>query len=165
MDFQDLVEKQGQVAVALDQVRLPAPHTPEPASHHRRCKESSGATAHHLWCSCAPSPGPMAAFTRTSRLWVRGSRRGTLLDMEHPTPAADMPELYRAVLDTVFRLERIGERDAALAIRRRAVNTYSTRWDDGGRRELTRINRDAMRRLAQRGPNGAFSLEASTGLY
>jgi hypothetical protein len=84
--------------------------------------------------------------------------------MEHQTPAVDMPELYRAVLDTVFRLERIGERDTALAIRRRAVNTYSTRWDEGGRRELARINRDAMRRLAQRRPENAFSLEASTEL-
>ncbi|MHB8958236.1 MAG: hypothetical protein ACYDAN_01245 [Candidatus Limnocylindrales bacterium] len=85
--------------------------------------------------------------------------------MERQTPTADMPELYRAVLDTVFRLERIGEREAALVIRRRAVNTYSTRWDDGGRRELTRINRDAIRRLAQRRPDSAFSLETSTELY
>ncbi len=85
--------------------------------------------------------------------------------MEHQTPNADMPELYRTVLDTVFRLERIGEREAALVIRRRAVNTYSTRWDDGGRRELTRINRDAMRRLAQRRPGSAVSLETSTELY
>lgn len=107
----------------------------------------------------------MAATTRTSRLWVEAATRGTLQPMERQTPTADMPELYRAVLDTVFRLERIGERDAALAIRRRAVNTYSTHWDDGGRRELTRINRDAMRRLAQRRPDGAFSLEASSEVY
>jgi hypothetical protein len=107
----------------------------------------------------------MAATTRTSRLWVDGATGGTLRSMEPQTPTADMPELYRAVLDTVFRLERIGERDEALAIRRRAVNTYSTRWDDGGRRELARINRDAMRRLAQRRPDGAFSLETSQELF
>jgi hypothetical protein len=84
--------------------------------------------------------------------------------MEQQPPSEQMPELYRAVLDTVWRLERAGERSAALDIRRRAVNTYSTRWDDGGRRELVRINRDAMRRLAQRRPDGAFSLEASIEL-
>lgn len=84
--------------------------------------------------------------------------------MDQPHTAEQMPELYRAVLDTVWRLERAGERSAALDIRRRAVNTYSTRWDDGGRRELVRINRDAMRRLAHRRPDAAFSLEASTEL-
>ncbi|HEY5629888.1 MAG TPA: hypothetical protein VIR16_10290 [Candidatus Limnocylindrales bacterium] len=82
--------------------------------------------------------------------------------MEYQPPAEDMPELYRAVLDTVWRLERAGERAAALDIRQRAVRTYSTRWDDGGRRELVRINRDAMRRLAQRRPDPAFALETST---
>jgi len=104
----------------------------------------------------------MAAITRTSRLWGVEWRQGTLLCMEYQPPAEDMPELYRAVLDTVWRLERVGERGAALDIRRRAVHTYSTRWDDGGRRELVRINRDAKRRLAQRAPAHAHALEAST---
>jgi hypothetical protein len=82
--------------------------------------------------------------------------------MEHPTPAHDMPGLYRAVLDTVWRLERAGEREAALTIRQRAVRAYSTRWDDGGRRELLRINRDALRHLANSQPCPGFALEATT---
>lgn len=72
-----------------------------------------------------------------------------------------MPSLYRAVLDTVWRLERAGQRDEALAIRQRAVTTYATRWDEGGRRELERINRDALKRLAHRRPVLGFSFEAS----
>ena len=54
--------------------------------------------------------------------------------MDQQTPAEEMPSLYRAVLDTVWRLERLGDRDFALDVRRRAVTTYATRWDDGGRR-------------------------------
>ena len=104
----------------------------------------------------------MAALTRTSRLWVGGGRQGTLLRMEYQPPAEDMPELYRAVLDTVWRLERAGERAVALDIRRRAVHTYSTCWDDRGRRALANINRDAKRRLAQRAPAQVPALEAST---
>ena len=58
-----------------------------------------------------------------------------------------MPLLYRAVLDTVFRLEQNGQRDAAFVIRARALKAYSTHWDDRGRRDLVKINRDAQRRL------------------
>ena len=68
--------------------------------------------------------------------------------MDHQTPAEELPALYRAVLDTVWRLERAGEREAAFAYRQRALRTYSTRWDDGGRRELEKINREAQHRLA-----------------
>ena len=82
--------------------------------------------------------------------------------MEHPTPAHDMPGLYRAVLDTVWRLERAGERQAALTIRQRAVRTYATRWDEGGRKELLRINRDALRQLANSQPSPGFAFEATT---
>ena len=66
---------------------------------------------------------------------------------DHIAPG-ELPALYRAVLDTVARLERIGERDVAFDIRRRALQTYSTRWDHRGRRDLVKINRDAQRRLA-----------------
>lgn len=81
--------------------------------------------------------------------------------MEHHTPSEEMPALYRAVLDTVWRLERLGERDYALSVRRRAVLTYATRWDEGGRAELAKINRDALRRLANTRPAAGLSLEAS----
>jgi hypothetical protein len=82
--------------------------------------------------------------------------------MDFQSPAEDMPSLYRAVLDTAWRLERLGERDVALAIRRRAVDTYATRWDAGGRKELARINRDALKRLVLSRPAHGFALEAST---
>lgn len=82
--------------------------------------------------------------------------------MDPQTPQEEMPTLYRAVLDTVWRLERLGERDFALGVRRRAVNTYATRWDEGGRKELARINRDALKRLSVTGEAGGFALEAST---
>ena len=81
--------------------------------------------------------------------------------MDHQTPAEEMPTLYRAVLDTVWRLERLGEREYALDVRRKAVNTYATRWDEGGQRDLHKINRDALRRLANTRRAAGFSLEAS----
>jgi hypothetical protein len=82
--------------------------------------------------------------------------------MEHQTPSEEMPTLYRAVLDTVWRLERLGEREYALELRRRAVKTYATRWDEGGQRDLVKINRDALRRLASTGRAPGSTLEAST---
>jgi hypothetical protein len=82
--------------------------------------------------------------------------------MDPHTPAEEMASLYRAVLDTVWRLERLGDRDYALDVRRRAVRTYATRWDEGGRKELMRINREAVRRLAAGRPAVGFAFEAST---
>jgi hypothetical protein len=80
--------------------------------------------------------------------------------MDDQLAPGELPALYRAVLDTVARLERIGERQAAFDIRARALRTYSTRWDQRGRRELVRINRDAQRRLAM-SPRAAMALAAS----
>jgi hypothetical protein len=68
--------------------------------------------------------------------------------MDERSPAEDLPYLYRAVLDTVGRLEHLGEREIAWKIRRDALRTYSTRWDEHGRRSLERLNREAQRRLA-----------------
>jgi len=67
--------------------------------------------------------------------------------MDDRTPAEELPHLYRTVLDTVGRLEHIGEREFAWQIRRDALRTYSTRWDERGRRNLERLNREAQLRL------------------
>jgi hypothetical protein len=68
--------------------------------------------------------------------------------MDDRTPAEELPSLYRAVLDTVARLEHVGERDVAWKIRRDALRTYSTRWDERGRRTLEKLNHEAQHRLA-----------------
>ena len=67
--------------------------------------------------------------------------------MDSQNPAEVLPGLYRSVLDCVSRLERAGERQAAYVIRCRALRTYSTRWDERGRRELGRLEHEAQRRL------------------
>jgi hypothetical protein len=68
--------------------------------------------------------------------------------MDDRTPAEELPHLYRSVLDTVGRLEHVGEREFAWKIRRDALRTYSTRWDERGRRSLERLNREAQQHLA-----------------
>ena len=68
--------------------------------------------------------------------------------MDDRIPAEDLPRLYRAVLDTVSRLEHVGERELAWKIRRDALTAYSTRWDERGRRILERLNREAQQELA-----------------
>jgi hypothetical protein len=72
--------------------------------------------------------------------------------MDEQTPAEELPTLYRAVLETVARLERAGERAYAWELRRKALKTYSTRWDESGRRSLQRLDREGHVRLATMHP-------------
>ncbi|MEO5965436.1 MAG: hypothetical protein ABIR11_08225 [Candidatus Limnocylindrales bacterium] len=67
--------------------------------------------------------------------------------MDDHIPAEELPSLYRSVLETVARLERAGDRSFAWDVRRRALKTYSTRWDEGGRRSLEKLDREAHARL------------------
>ena len=75
--------------------------------------------------------------------------------MDDYSPAEALPERYLAVLRTVARLERAGERAYAYDLRRKATRTYSTRWDERGLRRLERLERDGQARLDATGRSHA----------
>jgi hypothetical protein len=50
--------------------------------------------------------------------------------------AEDLPEIYRAILERVAVLERIGARAEAGRIRAEATRAYSNAWDEAARRLL-----------------------------
>jgi len=56
--------------------------------------------------------------------------------------------LYRAVLDRVADLERVGQRSEALHTRAEATRVYSKSWDEGAMRRLTALCRRADRVMA-----------------
>jgi hypothetical protein len=64
------------------------------------------------------------------------------------TPAEDLPALYRAILDGVAQLERMGERREAGLLRTEATAVYSASWDEGGLRRLDQIRRRIERIIA-----------------
>lgn len=64
------------------------------------------------------------------------------------TPAEDLPALYRAILDGISNLERVGQHREAALIRTEATRVYSTSWDEGGRRRLLHIRRRIERVVA-----------------
>jgi hypothetical protein len=66
----------------------------------------------------------------------------------HPTPSEDLPALYRAILDGIADLERVGQHREAALIRTRATKIYSTSWDASAHRRLTHIHRRIGRVLA-----------------
>jgi hypothetical protein len=72
------------------------------------------------------------------------------------TPAEEFPALYRAILEGVSHLERIGERHEAGVIRTAASRAYMV-WDDAGRRRLIGLQRRLERSL-----DGAKSAETSS---
>lgn len=97
---------------------------------------------------------------------VSGEPRRHPATVDDRTPAEALPSLYRAVLDTVARLEHLGERAYAFKIRRSALQTYSTRWDDGGRKALIELNSKARVRLSGvPDPAARSSLVASAESY
>jgi hypothetical protein len=59
------------------------------------------------------------------------------------TPAEVLPDLYRAILDAVARLEAAGERPRASRVRRNATSAYSRAWDERARRRLMALLREA----------------------
>jgi len=63
------------------------------------------------------------------------------------TLAEDLPEIYRAILDRVADLERIGARREAGRIRVAATRAYSASWDEGARRNLLGLLARARRGL------------------
>ena len=67
--------------------------------------------------------------------------------MEGTSPAHELPELYRAVLERIGALEQIGHRREAEHIRRAAVTAYSRAWDEGARRRLLQLRLRAERAL------------------
>jgi hypothetical protein len=74
--------------------------------------------------------------------------------MVAPTPpSAELPALYRAVLDGVAVLERRGERAVATSIRRQAIAAYANAWDERHRERLTALL-ERVRREINRGSGG-----------
>ena len=65
------------------------------------------------------------------------------------TLAEDLPEIYRAILDRVAALERIGARAEAALIRSAATRAYSDAWDEAARRQLVNLHIRAERALTQ----------------
>ena len=61
------------------------------------------------------------------------------------TVAEVLPDLYRAILDAVARLEAAGERSRAARLRRDATAAYSRAWDERARRRLEALLRTADR--------------------
>ena len=67
--------------------------------------------------------------------------------VEGISPAHELPELYRAVLERVGSLELSGHRREGDLIRREAVAAYSRAWDDVARRRLEHLRARAERVL------------------
>jgi hypothetical protein len=63
------------------------------------------------------------------------------------TPAEELPSLYRAVLDRVADLERVGQRTEAQHVRAEATRVYSRAWDEAARRKLLTLCRRVDRMM------------------
>jgi hypothetical protein len=78
-----------------------------------------------------------------------------MCNVENQSPAEELPALYRAVLDGVADLERLGQRAQAGRTRADAIRTYSRSWDAAGRRRLEMILRKTRRTVAETERTGA----------
>lgn len=78
--------------------------------------------------------------------------------------AEDLPELYRAILDRVAELERLGARREAGRIRADATRAYSTAWDEGARRHLLTFLARADRGLVVPSRTRGWSLRRRTAV-
>lgn len=72
--------------------------------------------------------------------------------------AEDLPTLYRAILDRVAELERLGARQEAARIRRAATAAYSAAWDRAALRLLGNLLARADRSLVLPEANRGWSL-------
>lgn len=61
--------------------------------------------------------------------------------------AYELPVVYRRVLDALVDLERAGDRNAAIRLRRKALRLYATSWDPGTLRRMREIADEAARAL------------------
>jgi hypothetical protein len=75
--------------------------------------------------------------------------------VENLSPAEELPALYRAVLDGIAELERIGLRRDAARVRSDAIHVYSRSWDAKGRERLEAILKRTERSLAASGARTA----------
>jgi len=80
-------------------------------------------------------------------------------DVENLSAAEQLPALYRAILDQVAELERLGQRSAAARFRSDAITTYSRSWDASGRRRLEAILRRTERAIGARRASGQASAQ------
>jgi hypothetical protein len=95
-------------------------------------------------------PDPTIGRSRPpTRLFPRLAGRAIVIVMDGlNTPAEELPSLYRAVLDRVADLERIGQRAEAQEVRAEATRVYSRAWDDPARRKLLALCRRVDRVMA-----------------
>jgi hypothetical protein len=71
------------------------------------------------------------------------------MDSRSPT-AEDHPARYRAILDCVAELERVGLRREAVRVRSTAIAIYSRGWDQASLDALTELHERARKELARR---------------
>ena len=79
--------------------------------------------------------------------------------VDEQPPAEEFPALYRAILDRVDRLERVGDRREAGRIRAEATTAYSSAWDARSRKRL-----DGLLRRIDRAIEGRTRSQAGRSL-